>query len=206
MPKKVYRRRRKVGLKSKKLVKTIKGVIKTTINPEVKMATSTVSTTITEAGAVGSIVDIAEGDDYNQRTGRQILMKSLEFRNIIYCNALGVRQSVRFMLIADKGYTGIAPVIADVLESAPYVYSLRASSPQNLNRFTVLFDKLVDVDITADQIQHYRKLKRFNRKMVFDGTLSTSPNSGAIFALYVSDVTANPPTLNSMMRIRFTDS
>lgn len=154
-------------------------------------------TTATLAGAITLLSGIAQGTDYNQRLGRQVNLKSCEFR--IWFNAVGATTTnwfthTRYILFIDRQSNATTPLVSEVLQSADY------SAFKNVNtedRFRILVDKTISstqasnsttisaVENTAVHKHHYITI---GEKQYFSNTGSTvgSIDSGAIFALVIT--------------------
>jgi len=87
------------------------------------------------------------GSNNNQRIGRRIDMKSIEFRMLVSNMELALMNGVRFAIVLDKQANGAACLITDIWQSGDPT-SLRNIS--NKARFTVLWDSTLMTMIGND--------------------------------------------------------
>jgi len=162
-------------------------------------------------GAIGLLNGCARGDDVNERTGRQICMKSLDitFTNQV-TPATGTDQTQRVMVVLDRQPNAAPLAITDVLIS---VSTLSLTNLDNRNRFVVLYDKLMYLNATgeAGAAIAYRKhipmrniITQFNNGNA--GTIADiTTNSVYVISIggNVAGVTAGTTVYRS--RLRYTD-
>lgn len=103
---------------------------------DLPLATYACSTT----GSVTLLNGVAQGTDYNQRVGRQMLLKSVELRGYAYADADGSSdlQYVRVMVVLDNATNGAAPIITDILTAQT---SISMPNLANRGRFRILSDQ-----------------------------------------------------------------
>jgi len=161
----------------------------------------------------------ALGSDSTTRIGRQIQMKSLQFRF-----AVGVAQAtggtypagaiaghVRVLVVYDQQANGAAPAGTDILVNAT---TYGPTSPMNLNnreRFKVLSDKIVLLDPQGPGSQMVKVYKKLYLPVIFNagnaGTIGDI-QTGSIYVYLSTSVQATGAgTLGAAWysRIRFTD-
>lgn len=179
--------------------------------------TTTAGATAAIAGNVFLLNGVAEGNDYNTRNARKIVMKSLLFRFDVD-NGSGVQNgvlgdSIRFIVFYDKQSNGAAPTVANLLQNADWM------SPNNLDnrdRFVVLMDKNTDIPAWSNSAgavllagspgpktrKFYRKL---NLEAIFKGTGATigDISTGSIYLCVIGANGTGTFYYNS--RIRFLD-
>lgn len=118
------------------------------------------------------------GDDFRQRNGREIMMKSIELRYITQaCVATGSDQTHRIMLVYDRQTNGTALTAAAVLESANTV---APRSLENRRRFKILYDKIWTINSSPESGS--RVQRKFYRRLAHPVTFN-SGNTG-----YVGDI------------------
>lgn len=125
---------KKPSTKKKQRVARIKGPV--VAGPELKFI-DTAKTTVTSATSVALLNGAAQGDDFTQRQGRQIRIKSVQIMGYIEPNGNNASQFARFLLVWDNAPNGVVAGITDILTSAD------AEAFINLNnqaRFTILRD------------------------------------------------------------------
>jgi len=95
---------------------------------------------------------VAQGDDFNQRQGRKIILKSLYVRGFASSRDLTSGPNLaRLIIFYDAQANGTTPVITDVLTAASSVSHLNLD---NRDRFKILHDSqhaFGQVDTTATQ-------------------------------------------------------
>lgn len=174
-------------------------------------------TLIAAAGSLQLINGVATGNDYTDRIGRKIIMKTLLMRIFIYPTiTLSSSQgtTTRCLVVYDTQPNGAAPAITDILTTNTY------DSPMNLNnrdRFKVLYNKYVFTPsfVTSASVltagspipRIFQCYKKLNLDAIFGGTGSTiaSIQTGSIYVLLQSN---NDQTTSAdpWYRIRFSDA
>jgi len=116
------------------------------------------------ANCLALVNPIARGDDINERTGRQVIMKSVEFRADVQVDAAGVDQTARVLLVYDKQTNASALTAAQVFHGAEAAHRpFQMRNLENRSRFTCLMDKTVVLNAAGESgskrsIKFYRKL------------------------------------------------
>nr|QXP07673.1 MAG: putative capsid protein [Arizlama virus] len=171
-------------------------------------------------GSVLLVNGIARGDEIFERTGRQIVMKSVELRwQVASTTTTGIAQTCRIMLVYDRQANGAAPTILNVIRGA--ADGFLPHQPRNLEnrrRFTILYDRTFVVGpqgtsttalgvapIVADKF--YRKL---NHPVEFNsgdaGTIADI-TTGSLYVLTIGNVAAGDTDalMNAVCRVRYQD-
>jgi len=150
----------------------------------------------------------ATGDDFNNRNGREIKMKSLYLR-ITGANTVDQESCVRVMLVYDKQPNGNTPAITDVLVSADVN---AANNLNNKERFITISDKVYTCSTAAKRSWLTKKYKRLDTSTQYSGTGATvaSIATGALFLILIPQNLQNGAstgnyTIGYNCRIRFTD-
>jgi len=177
-------------------------------------------TNVSNAGTFVLLNGIAEGDDFNNRQGRLINIKSLHCRwysgpptNQASENKTG-GDVLRIIWFIDKQPNGAAPTTAELLAAA------EPTSPLNLNyrhRFNILCDEFIPIDpFTTDAGsllatggpntkagEFYRKL---NFQSVYNGTAGTigAISTNSLYMFYILD-NSDSCAFKYYNRIRFDD-
>lgn len=149
-------------------------------------------------GSITLLNGVATGDDYTNREGRRVTLKSVSIIGKIVPQDTTVTPChARVMLIFDRQANGALPSITDVLVAAT---SNSFENRNNIARFQVLWDKsfaLASVNDTATQalagsptvalVDHNVGL---NHNVIFSGTGATvaSISTGSLFLLTIGDV------------------
>lgn len=178
--------------------------------------------------AAGSLVQIAQGDQPYQRTGRRITIKSIHMRIAMILQPTTAPTAggdvYRFMLILDKQANGAAPAAVDVLTapSGGAVTYFNYNALENSERFQVLSDVMRPINcgaamnnavapnsITSSQVLHFIKL---NKKVSIPIEYSSSAVNGALSTvksnnLFVLTFTSGGDAQMIMQaRLRYVDS
>lgn len=174
---------------------------------------------------IGSLVVIPQDDAPNGRSGRKIVIKSLEFRaqlrNVSSSAAGPHAQYTHMYLIHDKQANGANPVVssnAGIFQPTTIFTGLLMRNLQNADRFRILRKWRVDMSpgtaptATADTIkcafvEDYIKLNIpiMYDQSVTDGTLP-SIRSNNLFLVCGSDGVADDTvTVNCVTRVRYSD-
>ncbi len=156
------------------------------------------------------------------RIGRKCVIRSIGWRAVCkYTVAAGAggasAENVRFIMAIDKQCNGAAPLVTDLLESANYQSFNQLA---NKSRFRVLYDKTMSIfppsaagDGAANDfgvaIRPFKFFKKCSIPLEFDNTLTTGAittiRSNNIFIIMITEGTSSITTLDSKIRLRFSD-
>lgn len=200
-----------LGLKTFKRYRVKKGRL--IMFKDIKTFDTTIgNTTADYNGSVYSLSDIAQGDDFNQRNGRKILLKSIQFSITWYMPAAQINCNCRFLILRDNDLqdSGTLPTPANILENTGSIYgptTLRQNDPIYMKRFQILCDKRVSLDIYGSGTTKGRDFyKKYVHPIFFSSTAAADAAQGSILLLVISDsVTSNLPTFYMNSRLRFVD-
>lgn len=179
-------------------------------SPEEKKKIDLVQATYacTQTGSVTALNLCATGDDYTNRNGRKILMKSLQIRGYFEPEDLIVDNCLaRVVILYDCQTNGTLPVVTDILDAATSLSSLNLS---NRDRFKVLLDKQYVGAVAGGSptVGMWKKFKRLNLETVYNGTGATigAIQSGSLLMLTISDrASTGGINFKATTRVRFTD-
>jgi len=169
---------------------------------------------------------VAQGQDYNSRVGRKILIKSVYVRGTIFPqNAGGLAEPntvARCLLIWDlQPNNGPIPNLSDIFQqyAAGPTNIFNSSSLMNLNyreRFVVLWDKEYTLgQVTAaiangESCRVVKKYKKVGLSVTYSGVAALTIGeiaTGALHLVVLGDATAGTAAqLTGVARIRFTDA
>lgn len=201
-------------------IKKVKGSIKYSI-PELKVVDTAIpAADFDTTGIVIPLNEIAAGDDFNNRDGRQVKIQSVELRGLIQpeLSTFMVPHLARLMLVWDAAPNSAAAVatMTQILTAAS------ATSFPNVNnsqRFTVLKDmtwafgvinntatQAFAVDSAVASVHWYQKLDEIT---IYDGTTGTIDEiqNGALLLVVIGDQAAASAvtTFTGGARVRFKD-
>lgn len=101
------------------------------------------------AGVFNLLNGVAQGDDYTNRTGRQIYMDSLSFLFSAEPNTASTSPNgdiLRIILFIDNQANGSTPATTDLLEAAGY---LDQYNENNSERFSILLDHMIPLEANS---------------------------------------------------------
>lgn len=183
--------------------------IRKLISPEFKTVEAAVTTTYGNAWSLNLINGVSRGDDYDDRDGRQIKVKSIQCSfNVVRNASATVDQMVRIIVFIWRSPDGTAPTIDDVLEpGATAMVRLRSLNDRKNTR--ILYDKVVNLstgNMTNVVLRYYKRIELttiFNENTAGNiGDIDTN----AIYVAIVSSDNTNQPTVNWTSRVRFIDN
>jgi len=165
------------------------------------------------SGAVYLLNGVAQGTDYNQRLGREMVMRSLVLRgNVNIDIGTTTQDNFRCMVVYDRQCNGGQPAVTDILDDSVTTpqQTFAAMNLNNRDRFTVVLDRMYALSSSGAnaviQLDEYRKL---NTEVQFSGTGNTdaSIQTGALWLVVIGFVNGSgASTANIMTRVRFTDA
>lgn len=164
-------------------------------------------------------LDIAQGDDYNERVGEEILLKKQEWQIAINSTPSTVTKRYRVIMFMDRQTNGNPPaILATTSATSGLLDNLNIAdvfySPHNqrcIERYKVYYDKL-HIFNPEDSLSGYRKEirigKSFNTKIKYaDSTATlTAITSKNIWVVVLGAQAALTGDYNVYARTYFTDS
>lgn len=171
-------------------------------------------------GGVFLLNGCAQGSDYTQRVGREIMIKSLFIRGFTQLGSANESDVQRVVVVLDTQANGTTPVFGDIFNNV--TAALTFADPSTLNnlsnrdRFRIIIDKAWPSNVSnSSSLQAYKTFKKFkklNIKVTYNGTGATAgaiqTNAIWLFLLGIYNQTANPTfvsSFNFVSRIRFND-
>lgn len=186
--------------------------VKAIVNSEKKTFDTNLTGFISQTGSIDCLTSIRQGDDYNMREGRSILLKSLQIVGNYQVNPDSEARPVailRFILVRDNGYTGVTPTLSQILDSELDVQSLRNPEPANMKRFTTIWDKQYKLTRNAYAYQRINLFKKMHQHVKFDGTGQDDVNTGSLYLVRLSTELSgvdSAPIENLNIRVRYYDN
>lgn len=171
---------------------------------------------LSTTAAVVNLSNIAQGNDYYNRSGDSILGQRIEFRARVVGNAAKPSHTIRVLLVCDKEQNGVDPTIGDVLQGL----NSPLEAPRNvfgLKRFDVLYDQRVSVCQSGDtaattycisQTVLPSHMAAHNRHILYDAdsAADASNREGALYLMAISGDASNGPSLYYSFRLFYTDN
>ena len=182
------------------------------LNPgEFKSVDTVVSQAIDQTGAVTLVNGVARGDEINERTGRVLTMRSIQFNARAYATSgTGTDQVGRVLIVYDRQTNAAALTGAQVLAS------FDTNSPRNLEnrrRFKILKDWRFPINATGESgsnrvLQFYRRLRHPVMFNSGDAGTVADITSGSIYVLTIGTNVAGATAGNLVgtCRIRYQDN
>lgn len=153
------------------------------------------NTTSSLTGQVQAISQgIIEGDEANQRSGRQITVVGLDLRLTTNMPVLAVTGNLRFILFMDTMNTGVVPAPIDILNTLAVVSAYSITQFQE-KRFRILHDEILPfVAGGADQQQTRHVIKTVNTKVSYllPNSATAANGRNSVFALFITDNAVSP--------------
>ena len=198
------------GLKAWQLAKHLA----TLINVEDKKFDVSSNAALTTTPTVVNLSNIAQGNDYVNRSGDSILAQRIEFKGLLLGNTNSTGHAARVLIVVDHDQRGTDPVVTDVLASAT-ITSL--SNPLAGNRFTILYDHVVTLDqdfaTVAPTYVMARALfpamdRKYNQHLKYISTAGADASNyeGALYMMAFCGDASNGPTLYYDWRLHFSDN
>lgn len=162
----------------------------------------------------GTVVNISNsiiaGTEINQRIGRKIEIRKINWRYSITLPVAAIAGSIRMIMFHDGHNTGTTTGVLELLSSATVTAEYSATFALS-NRFKILHDVTHPMVVGgADQQIHVDKhFTKTVRKMVYyNGSTAVSASNGrdAIFVLVVTDLLLNSPIYAWDVGIRYVDA
>lgn len=169
-------------------------------------------------GIVGRFNDMAQGDDVQNRIGRQVKVRSFELRGIVFPeDTTTVDTLVKVSLVWDKQpNSAVVPGVADIFNADASTSFINLN---NRKRFTILKEQLFAVGATnntaTQAFAHAPSLYKIdwkvnlkNRLTTYSGTGSSNTiATGALLLVLTSTAAAGQAaSVGYSTRLRFTDA
>lgn len=165
---------------------------------------------LNSVGAATLLNQCVRGDDIGDRTGREIIMKSIELSCFTIPVAASPGSSGRFIVVYDRQSNGVAPTWAMVV-GAPSTTNFK--NLDNRKRFKILFDKTIIMSDVGQSESHnfftwYRRLRHPVTYNAGNAGTIADINTGALYLLTYGStgIAANPHNCWINARVRFLDS
>lgn len=193
-----------VALKCARDIYRIKGMI----NCEKKWATNSYAAqTFDYNGYVGSITNVAEGDDAFQRNGYSVLGRTINLNLDVFASGVSTGSTVRVCVVIDKLCTGTIPNGADLLQYAGSVNVINGQRvTATLPRFTMLFDRVISISNDGKDTQHIRHNINFRHHVKYTGNAATDEYTGQCWLMIFSNESTNLPYFNGVIRFGYYDN
>jgi hypothetical protein len=184
--------------------------IRKLINIETKfLDVVTNAANINTTGGTYCISQLAQGLTSTTRVGDSLRIQTLQMRGRVVANGSATSTCFRILMFRDLDGYGTLPTIADVLEYNAVVDSPRSPYKyRNLQRFSILFDELVEIQSTTgtSSVPFMFETNHQGHVLYLGTTAAAASNGkGSVYVGFVSDETTNTPTVSFTTRMTFTD-
>lgn len=150
------------------------------------------------------------GSSIDQRVGREVTLRSIQFQYVVRANTAGVDQQVRVALVYDRQTNGAAPAFNDVFD---YSNVTAARKLENRKRFRILYDRTYTLNAIGEP--GAQVARRFYRRLRHPVTFNSGSTglvaditTGSFYLLFLSTQAAgtNAALLDYNTRVRYTDN
>lgn len=163
------------------------------------------------ASSVTLLNGIARGDEINQRIGREITMRSIQFQYTARVTpTTGVDQEQRVLLVYDRQTNASALTAAQVLNA---VNTLSPRNLENRKRFKILYDRTFTLNASgeAGSFVTRRFYRRLRHPVTFNsGAAGTVADivTGSVYLVAIGSQVAGPTAgfVSFSSRIRYSDN
>lgn len=212
-------RTRKRQTKKPSLMKLSKQVkqVKRELQPESKVYNDNVApVAIPVAGQVDDLSTIVQGDDFNQRVGNEIDVKSIQMRYAIKWKGSETPtftpNIIRVIVFYWKDSS--VPAVLDVLNVAS---PLSALNQDKTDLIKIVYDNMYVLNqlyyesgtpangFWADNSTCDKFYKKLNLRYKYNGDVATVPNKNQLYMLYIAE-TDQTHAIEYYSRVRFNDS
>lgn len=167
------------------------------------------SISLAAQSSITHITGLTQGDEFTQRTGRSILLKSINLGGSLQIHP-SVSQNTRIMiaLVQDKQQVSdTAPLITDIFTTgtSPHTF-LNANT---LGRFTILWRKhytLSPATGGGKDAYSFSKFTPMNCHIRYNGTTSTDIQKNGVYLVVITSEATNYPTVELTSRISWHDN
>jgi len=165
-----------------------------------------VSGVISTTPSIALINASVVGDDFDNRDGRSIRIKSVQIALTVFFNASATQTATRMMVVIDKQPNETLLVIGDLI-TATNSHAMRNLDQRK--RFVILWDRVVTQGDQENAPRHIEFYKKLDMITVYDdsnaGTIADIETNALYLILFSTEAT-NTPTVGRTTRVRFIDN
>lgn len=183
--------------------------LKKLINVEYKSLTTALVVDPNGTGSTASMCPIPQGDDFDDRNGRKIRLKSVRIRGSIEAHASATNTRLRLVLVRDNNGSTTQPAITDLFATASVMQGgkNKLGDPQSNARFSVLWDQMFVVTTgNFNSLIHFDKYLELDSHVYFSGTGATDEGKGCLYLMAASNEGTNDPVLTADCQIKWIDN
>ncbi len=167
--------------------------LKKEVSPEKKSILTPLAATSTTTAVITNMTAIAQGNDLDARTANKIKMWSIRAQGTLLMSGAGTASRARLVLFRDNNGSTTLPVIGDIwADSATFTAGRpRRNDPQNMSRFTVLYDEMFLMSDNGQQHARVDMYRRISSAVYFSGTAATDEGKGHLYFIQGSNEGTN---------------
>lgn len=177
------------------------------VNTEFKTVDRSLNVSMINTGTTSLLNGLQQGDDYDNRDGRQVRFKSVQIAGKITrsSGATHAADRVRLAIVIDKQPNAAA---------CNYGQIFQATTPdafRNLDyrkRFVILWSRTMVID-ADDPEKHFKFYKKIDMKTVYDASNVgdvTDIQTNALYFVTIAETSVNIPSADLDTRVRFIDN
>jgi hypothetical protein len=165
------------------------------------------ATNITSSANISCLTLIAQGNDYNNRNGLSIRVRNICLTVSAVANTTAKVNFLRIIVLQDWENQGVAPTMADLLESTGADQYLSHYNHVLGNRFQVLLDEhVVLVDTSNAYFQRFTMPSGCDILFKTSAATTAAQYNGTIYCICLSDNATNGPLVAWDSRVTFVDN
>ncbi len=187
---------------------TIARGVRALVNTEWKSKRTTLPTTASTTPVLTNIFSIAQGDDYDDRQGNKVRVKSIRIDGSFSKHSSFSITRGRLMLIRDNMGSTTPPTITDLFNAANQFFwgGSRKDDPQTNSRFSTLWDKKFQMSNQGPQAGFLKLFKETDFHVTWTGTAASDEGKGALYLIQGSDEATNVPNINAYAMVKYLDN
>lgn len=181
--------------------------LKSLVNSELKHKSASTTTAVSTTGEIINLAAISQGDTGTTRDGSYVRLRGVVINGHVSMSASATRTQFRMVVFVWKRVNEVAPTVADVLVSSSTTSLYDFNNRENIE---ILWDKVIDLNITAEQKISFKKTLKLNLKQHYKGADAGGDwadlMQNGLGLLLISDEATNTPTPNIHYRVFFRDN
>lgn len=182
--------------------------VKKLVNVEYKSLNTAPPTDPNTTPVLTNLTAIVQGDDFNNRNGRKIRAKYINYRGFVTQHPTATNTGLRMMIIRDNNGNTTQPVITDLFASASLFNNnkTKTGDPQSNSRFSILYDKYIAFSDSGMTSTHFNWSMNLDHHIYFQGTSATDEGKGHLYLITASTEATNDPVLEANVMFKWIDN
>lgn len=200
-----YRKRKRPVSAMAKTRRKVQRLTRASNRRELYVLGTTITVDPSSAGAVVGCTKVIAGDDNDERSGRQIVLKELTVQGIVTLHASATDSHIRIMVVKDKIGNTQPPSITDMFATVEQFASNKQDlgTPQVANRFQVMYDQWLVMDAGHGLTQSFKGKRKLSHVCFFTGTASTDEGTGHLYLFIASNEATNDPVVSGSVQVKW---